>query len=70
MITNADKETQPLKGAYRFMNKDGGKIMLYDCLTNTTTNYEADKDGNGRITAFVYKAPSLIEEIFDAIDSL
>lgn len=69
MLTNAEKQTQPLKGAYRFMNKDG-KIILYDCLTNTPTNYEAEKDGNGKITAFVYKAPSLIEEIFDAIDSL
>lgn len=70
MLTNADKETQALKGAYRFMNKDG-KIMLYDCMTNTLTRYEAERDESGKITGFVYNAPSFIEEIIDAVtDSL
>ncbi len=66
MITNADKQTQPLKGAYRFMNRDG-KIILYDCLTNKPTDYEAEKDNNGRISSFVYNAPNLLEQIIDAV---
>lgn len=64
MVTNADKETKPLNGAYRFMDKDN-KIILYDCITNAPTNYEAEKDGNGRITAFVYTAPNFIEQLFE-----
>jgi hypothetical protein len=69
-LTNADKETQPLKGAYRFMNKDG-KVILYDCLTNTPTNYEAEKNGDGKIIGFAYKAPNFIEQVIDTlIDSL
>lgn len=70
MLTNADKETQPLKGAYRFMNKDG-KVILYDCLTNTPTNYEAEKNGDGKIIGFSYEAPNFIEQVIDTLtDSL
>lgn len=64
MVTNADKETKPLTGVYRFMDKDN-KIILYDCITNAPTNYEAQKDNNGRITAFVYNAPNLLEQLFE-----
>lgn len=64
MVTNAEKETKPLNGAYRFMDKDN-KIILYDCLTNTPTNYEAQRDSNGRISSFVYNAPSFLEQIFE-----
>lgn len=63
MVTNADKETQPLRGAYRFMNK-GNTIILYDCITHSPTDYEAERDSNGRISSFVYNPPNLLEEIF------
>ncbi|WP_118974324.1 hypothetical protein [Taibaiella koreensis] len=62
MVTMEDKTEKPLNGAYRFMNRDG-KIILYDCVTNTPTYYEAKKDANGNISAFVYNAPSLLEQI-------
>lgn len=64
MITDADKATKPLTGAYRFLNKDD-KIILYDCVTNTATDYVAEKDGDGRIATFVYTAPTLLEQIFN-----
>lgn len=64
MVTNADGESKPLSGAYRFMNKDN-KIILYDCVLNAATNYEAEKEGSGKITAFKYEAPSLLEQIFE-----
>lgn len=64
MVVNAEGQTLALSGNYRFMNKDN-KIILYDCITNTPTNYEAKKDANGKITAFAYKEPSLLEQIFE-----
>jgi hypothetical protein len=66
MLTNENNEEKPLTGTYRFMNKDG-KIILYDCLTNAPTNYEAQKDGDGKITAFAYKEPAILDQIIDAI---
>jgi hypothetical protein len=66
MLINENNEEKPLTGSYRFMNKDG-KIVLYDCLTNTATNYEAQKDSDGKITAFAYKEPKLLDQIIDAI---
>lgn len=66
MLINENNEEKPLTGSYRFMNKDS-KIVLYDCLTNTATNYEAQKDGDGKITAFAYKEPKLLDQIIDAI---
>lgn len=57
---------KPLTGPYRFMNRNG-KIILYDCMTNSPTNYEAQKDSDGRITAFEYKEPKLLDQIIDAI---
>jgi hypothetical protein len=66
MLINENNEEKPLAGSYRFMNKDG-KIILYDCLTNTATNYEAQKDGDGKITVFAYKEPKLLDQIIDAI---
>lgn len=65
LVTEQDGE-KPLTGTYRFMNRDG-KIILYDCMTNTPTNYEAQKDGDGKITAFAYKEPKLLDQIIDAI---
>ena len=65
MLVN-DQGEKPLTGNYRFMKRDG-KIILYDCTTNTPTNYEAQKDGDGRITGFVYKEPHLLDQIIDAI---
>jgi len=64
IVRNADKESRPLSGRYRFMNKDS-RIILYDCVTNTPTEYEAEKDSDGRISAFVYNPPGLLEEIFN-----
>lgn len=61
-VTGEDQSTKPLNGAYRFMNK-GGKIILYDCVANMPTYYEAQKDANGKISSFVYNAPTLIEQI-------
>lgn len=62
MITTAEGENKPLSGAYRFMNREN-KIILYDCLLNAPTNYEAKKESSGKITSFKYEAPTLIEEI-------
>ncbi len=64
MVINAEGQTEPLSGNYRFMNKDGN-IVLYDCIRAATTNYEAKKDANGKITAFEYKEPSLLQQIFE-----
>lgn len=64
MVVNADGQTLALSGNYRFMNKED-KIILYDCITNAPTNYEAKKDANGKITAFEYKEPTLLEQIFE-----
>lgn len=64
MVINTEGQTVALSGNYRFMNKDN-KIILYDCITNAPTNYEAKKDANGKITAFEYKEPSLLEQIFE-----
>lgn len=64
MVIGEDKTSKPLSGTYRFMNRDG-KIILYDCATNTPTYYEAKKDANGQISAFEYKAPTLLEQIMD-----
>jgi hypothetical protein len=61
-----DEGEKALTGTYRFMNRDG-KIILYDCLTNSPTNYEAQKDGDGKITSFAYKEPKLLDQIIDAI---
>jgi hypothetical protein len=66
MLINENNEEKPLTGTYRFMNKEG-KIVLYDCVTNAPTNYEARKDGDGKITAFAYKEPALLDQIIDAI---
>lgn len=64
MAINAEGQTVALSGNYRFMNKED-KIILYDCISNAPTNYEAKKDTNGKITAFEYKEPSLLEQIFE-----
>lgn len=64
MVINAEGQTLPLSGNYRFMNKDD-KIILYDCVRAAATNYEAKKDSNGQITAFEYKEPTLLEQIFE-----
>jgi hypothetical protein len=66
MLITENEGERPLSGSYRFMNREG-KIILYDCLTNTPTNYEAQKDSDGRITAFAYKEPKLLDQIIDAI---
>jgi hypothetical protein len=58
-----DGNTQTLKGAYRFINK-GGNTFLYDCLTNSTTNYQLTKDGDGKIYQFQYESPSLLDTLF------
>lgn len=63
-IVTENDENKMLTGAYRFMNKED-KIILYDCVTNAPTNYEAQKDGEGRITSFVYKKPNILEQIFE-----
>lgn len=64
MVINAEGQTEPLSGNYRFMNKDGN-IILYDCIRAAATNYEAKKDDNGKIVAFAYKEPSLLQQIFE-----
>jgi len=67
-MTDADGTSKPMTGAYRFINRDG-RIVLYDCLTNSVTNYKSQKNTDGNITSFVYEAPSnIIDDIFGSDD--
>jgi hypothetical protein len=73
MMIDADGESKPMTGAYRFINRDG-RIVLYDCLTNAVTNYKSQKNTEGNIASFVYEAPTdIIDDILgnddDAIDT-
>ncbi|KAA5533442.1 hypothetical protein F0919_12950 [Taibaiella lutea] len=71
MMIDADGESKPMTGAYRFINQDG-RIVLYDCLTNAVTNYKSQKNSDGNIASFVYEAPAnIIDDILgngDATD--
>jgi len=66
MLETPEAGEKPLAGAFRFMNREG-KIILYDCVANKPTNYEAQKDSDGRITSFAYKEPAILDQIIDAI---
>jgi len=62
LLTDADGESKPMAGSYRFINRDG-RIVLYDCMTNSVTNYKSQKDANGNIASFVYEAPDVLEPV-------
>jgi hypothetical protein len=64
MMVDANGETKALAGSYRFINKDG-RIALYDCMTNSVTNYLSQKDANGNIMSFVYEAPDILNDALD-----
>lgn len=66
MMIDADGESKPMAGSYRFINKDG-RIALYDCMTNSVTDYKSQKDANGNISSFVYEAPSVIDDTIDTV---
>jgi hypothetical protein len=68
MMIDANGETKPLAGAYRFINKDG-RIALYDCMTNSVTNYLSQKDANGNIGSFVYEAPEILNDSLQSGDA-
>ena len=68
MMVDANGETKALAGSYRFINKDG-RIALYDCMTNSATNYMSQKDANGNILSFVYEAPDILNDTLDNGDA-
>jgi hypothetical protein len=64
MLTDASGENKPLTGPYRFINREG-RIVLYDCMTNSVTDYKSKNDANGNITSFVYEAPDVLDNVMD-----
>jgi hypothetical protein len=70
MMVDADGESKPMTGAYRFINRDG-RIVLYDCLINSVTDYKSQKNADGNIASFVYEAPTnIIDDILGGDDTL
>ncbi|MFT4062219.1 MAG: hypothetical protein QM642_07675 [Edaphocola sp.] len=67
LLIESDDETKPLQGEYRFVNRNGN-IDLYNCTTNTATDYAAQKDENGIIASFKYKHPDILDTIFGSDD--